>query len=422
MDAEKEKKYTEIIKAELRTAMGCTEPIAIAYCASLAARALNLMPERIRIRCSGNVIKNAKAVTVPQTGGLIGIEAAAVAGIVGGDPDRELEVLADMKPEALQTIREILSSKAVEVECMDEGHSLQVIVDLYAGSSHAQACLADTHTGIYHIECDGSVLLDKPFCEAARCELDYDSLNIRDILAYADAVDLRQVEGVLDKEIACNRAISQEGLKNDWGQSVGRTMMRASGSFERTRLIAWAAAGSDARMNGCAMPVVINSGSGNQGMAASCPLLAYSQEHDVSKEKLMRALLVSNLIAIRQKRDIGRLSAFCGAVSAAVGAACGIAYLEGADYEKICRIITNSIATVGGMVCDGAKSSCAAKIAVALQSAFLAADMADRDFVFRCGEGLVKRNVEQTITTIGRMASEGMRATDRKVLDLMLEK
>lgn len=421
MRVEKEASYTAIIKAELHTAMGCTEPIAIAYCTAVANQILGMLPERVCIRCSGNVIKNAKAVTVPQTGGLVGIKAAAAAGIVGGNPDRKLEVLADIKPEDLKRIRKFLLERSIEIGCIDEGHALQIIVDLYAGSDHVQACLADTHTGIYHIEHNGTILLDHPIGTAEEYDLDYDTLNIRDILKYADTVDLHSVEEILRKEMICNKAIAQEGLKNDWGQKVGKTMMHASGSYERTRLIAWAAAASDARMNGCGMPVVINSGSGNQGMTASCPLLAYGEEHHVNQEQLMRALLVSNLIAIRQKRDIGRLSAFCGAVSAAVGAVCGIAYLEGADYDEICRIIVNSIATVGGMICDGAKSSCAAKIAIALQSAFLASDMAKKNNAFHNGEGLVKRDVEQTITTIGHLAAEGMRTTDQKVLELMLD-
>lgn len=417
-----EKNYTAILNEELKKAEGCTEPIAIAYCAAVARQTLGENPETAEILCSGNVLKNTKAVTVPNTDGMVGIEAAAMAGVIAGEPERELEVLAACNATHIPLIKNALRNTKITVHCIDNGHPLHIMICLSCGSQSVRVCLADTHTGIYYIEKNDEVLFDKTLKNKRESNLEYESLNIADILRYADTISLDKVKTVLMQEIECNEHISFEGLKHAWGQCVGRTMMETDGESRRIRLIAHAAAGSDARMSGCAMPVVINSGSGNQGITVSCPVIQYARECGLCTEKLMRALLVSNLIAIRQKRDIGKLSAFCGAVSAAIGAVCGIAYLKNAKYAEICRIITNSLATIGGMVCDGAKSSCAAKIAVALQSAFLASDLAEHCRGFQNGEGLVKDDIEKTITTFGRMASEGMRFTDQKILELMLKK
>ena len=414
------KNYTEILESEMKAAMGCTEPIAIAYCSAVAVKALGKKADRYEVGCSGNIIKNTLAVTVPQTGGQRGLEVAVLAGGIGGNADKELEVLSDITPEQIQEIKEAVAKKIVKVSLLDTTHQLHIIVDAYAGNDHTKACLADTHTGIYHIEKNGKVLLDKKLGESIKSEIDYSKLNIKDILEYANEVNLTTIRPLFEREIKYNMAISDEGLKNDWGAGVGKTI-KANSADERSMLIARAAAGSDARMNGCALPVVINSGSGNQGITVSLPVIQYALNRNIGEDTMIRALVVSNLVAIRQKRDIGRLSAFCGAVSAATGSACGIAYLDHQPYSVIAQTIENSIVTVGGMVCDGAKSSCASKIATALSCALLGYDMAKVNLGFKSGEGIVKDNVEETITAVGEMAAKGMSGTDKEVLKIMLK-
>lgn len=412
--------YTEILESEMKAAMGCTEPIAIAYCSAVAIKALGKKADRYEVGCSGNIIKNTLAVTVPQTGGQRGLEVAVLAGGIGGNADKELEVLSDITASQIQEIKEAVGKKIVKVSLLDTTHQLHIIVDAYSGTDHAKACLADTHTGIYHIEKNGNVLFNEELGESDKQEIDYSKLNIRDILLYANEVELTPIRPLFEREITYNTAISDEGLKNDWGAGVGKTI-KANAADERSMLIARAAAGSDARMNGCALPVVINSGSGNQGITVSLPVIQYAKNRKINEDTMIRALIVSNLVAIRQKRDIGRLSAFCGAVSAATGSACGIAYLDHQPYSVIAQTIENSIVTVGGMVCDGAKSSCASKIATALSCALLGYDMAKVNLGFKSGEGIVKDNVEDTITAVGEMAAIGMSSTDKEVLKIMLK-
>ena len=414
--------FSDILNTELMTAMGCTEPIAIAYCASRVRSLLNKEPERYVIHCSGNIIKNVKAVVVPQTGGLKGIEAAAVAGVTANAPERLLEVISGLTDEDRKSIRTVLRSVPITVRPLDSGHALHIIVELFAGQDHVLAEVIDTHTGIGRLEKNGELLHEAAKAEVVRIKEGYQRLNVRDILDYADACDLNGVRTVLQRQIECNRAVSEEGLRHVYGAGIGPALMKQAGNSLRERCKAAAAAGSDARMNGCAYPVVINSGSGNQGITVSVPILLRAEELGCSQEKLLRALCVGNLIAIRQKVGIGKLSAFCGATCAAIGAVCGIAYLDGADYDRISNTIINSLATIGGMVCDGAKSSCAGKIAAALDCAFTAYETAKQGRRYLDGEGLVKADVERTIDNVARMASVGMHGTDLEILDIMLEK
>lgn len=400
--------------------MGCTEPIAIAYGAAYAVKLLGRLPERYVVSCSGNIIKNVKAVTVPQTGGLRGIEAAVLAGAIGGNSDARLEVLAGMTADSIEQVHRALELKNVEVKRLVTSHTLHIIIELFSGSDTVSVELIDGHTSLGNVIKNGEYLNRRSQTAATAEPQTERSLSVKDILDYAREVDLADVSDVLDRQIAYNTAISDEGLKNSWGAGIGRIVLEVNGRTERARLIARAAAGSDARMNGCSLPVVINSGSGNQGMTVSLPVIEYAAIHGISHDRLLRALCVSNLTAIHQKTSIGKLSAFCGAVSAAVGSAVGIAYLDGADYETICCTIENALGNVSGMVCDGAKSSCAAKISSALESALLGYDMAKRKVVFQSGEGIIGDTVEDTISSVGRMASKGMSGTDAEIIDIMI--
>ena len=377
--------YVEILKEELIPAMGCTEPIALAYCAAKAREVLGEMPDRVVIGASGSIIKNVKSVIVPNTNHMKGIPAAAVAGIVGGDASRELEVIADVSPEKIAQMRTYLESTPITVEHIDNGLTFEIVVTVFHGQDSASVRIVNYHTNIVHIERNGQVLLDTPVEGESEAGLtDRSCLNLRDILDFAETVDIADVKDVLDRQIEYNSAIAKEGLRGNYGSNIGSVLLQTYGEGSvMVRAKAMAAAGSDARMNGCEMPVVINSGSGNQGMTTSLPVIEYAKELKVSDEKLYRALCLSNLTTIHQKTSIGRLSAFCGAVTAACGAGAGITYLAGGDYQAICRTIVNTIGNVGGIICDGAKSSCAAKIASALDAAILGFELSMKGRVFK---------------------------------------
>lgn len=417
---ETEKLYTKFLHEELIPAMGCTEPIALAYAAAYAAKILGKTPQNYLVECSGNIIKNVMAVTVPQTEGMRGIQVAALVGALGGDPDLKLEVLSTVKPCHLDAVKAALEANLVTVKPLDTTHTLHIIVRVEADGEWASVEIVDAHTNLGTIIKNGKVIHERVETVAVDNSNERAALNVRDILEYADTVDLNDVKEVLERQLAYNTAISNEGLTNPWGACVGQTLLKYRPDDLPTRAKAAAAAGSDARMNGCTMPVVINSGSGNQGITISMPVRVYAESMGVSHEKLLRALCAANLTAIHQKTSIGRLSAFCGAVSAATGAAVGIAYLEDASYEVIAQTITNSLCNVGGMVCDGAKSSCAAKIASSVEAAILGYEMAKDQQGFQHGEGIVKQNVEETIAAVGRMAASGMYRTDKEILDIMV--
>ena len=410
MDQKLYTNHLEILKDELIMALGCTEPIAIAYAAAKARKLLGQMPEKCVVSCSGNIVKNVMGVTVPNSGGLKGIDVAAVLGIVGGDPDMDLAVLESVTKEDQEKTKELLNQKFCTCKLIEGVATLYIVVELRAGE----------HTALVEIQM--SVLKKTEADEENGHKAgDKQLLTVKNILEFADKVKIEDVEEILNRQIECNMAICREGLEHPYGAEVGRILI--DGNEKPTvglKARAFAAAGSDARMNGCPMPVVINSGSGNQGITVSVPVIVYAKEKNIEKEKLLRGLVVSNLIAVHQKKYIGSLSAYCGVVSAACGAACGICYMLGYPYEVVCETITNTIATVGGMVCDGAKSSCAAKISTALQTALLGMKMGLHDRAFQPGEGLVEDDVEETIRSIGRMGRDGMHSTDLEILNIML--
>ena len=417
-------KYLEILRQELVPALGCTEPIAIAYASATAARILGGIPEQIVVGCSGNIVKNVKSVVVPHSGGMRGIETAAVIGSVGGNPDYKLEVLRSVTPEHIETAKKLLQQGICSTKLLKGKTNLYIEVTASRKGETVEVEIADKHTNIIQIRKNGALLYTAPQSAAEKNELEspeYDCLTVRGIIEFADTVALEDVEDILQRQIDCNTAISEEGLEHNYGANVGKTLLSAYGDDIKIRAKARAAAGSDARMSGCEMPVVINSGSGNQGMTVSLPVIEYAKEAKAGKEKLYRALVVSNLISIHQKHEIGRLSAYCGAVSAACGSGAGITYLLGGNYEEIAHTVTNTLANVSGIVCDGAKPSCAAKIASAVDAAIMAHYLSVGNRYFAPGDGIVKGDLEKTMKSVGRLGREGMRETDEEVLKIMLE-
>ncbi len=414
--------YLRILEEELVPALGCTEPIAVAYAAAKARETLGCFPQKMTAACSGNIIKNVKGVIVPTTGDLRGTRAAAILGAVGGDAARKLEVLTTVKPEHVERVRALLEEGLCEEKLLETPAKLHIIISMEGGGHSAMVEIIHSHTGIVRIEKDGQVLLDIPHDEEETdtARTDRTCLSIADILTFADQVDIKDVSDILDRQIEYNTQISKAGLEGDYGAAVGATLLSAYGNDIKVRARAAAAAGSDARMSGCEMPVVINSGSGNQGMTASLPVIEYAEELGATREKLYRALCVSNLVAIHQKTGIGKLSAYCGAVSAAAGAGAGITYLYGGSEEDVSKVIVNTLGNVSGIVCDGAKPSCAAKIASCVDAAILAMNMAMKDRFFRPGEGIVKSDVEATIASVGELARDGMRQTDTEILKIMV--
>ena len=425
------KVYTDILNHELIPAMGCTEPIALAYCAAKAREVLGMIPERVSIGVSGNIIKNVKSVIVPNTDGLKGIEAAAAAGIVGGNPDKVLEVIADVTPQQKSDMRAFLSGTPIKVIPLDEdAEKLDIIVTLFGGGQSSKVRIARYHTNIVLIEKNGCTLYQEGVIAADDSvhQPDKGLLNVQDILTFAEECDLAPVENLIQRQLDYNYAIAKEGIENDWGANVGSVLLSAYGNDVKTRARAWAAAGSDARMSGCELPVIINSGSGNQGITTALPVLIYAQELNSSRELLHRAMILTDLIAVHLKTGIGPLSAYCGAITAGCAAGCGIAYLQeklkpDADiFSAIAHTLVNSLAIVSGIVCDGAKPSCAAKIASAVDAGILGYEMYIRDQQFYGGEGIVSKGVENTIHNIGHLGAEGMRETDREIIRIMVGK
>jgi L-cysteine desulfidase len=415
--------YLQILKEELIPALGCTEPIALAFGAAKAREVLGLIPEHIEVSCSGNIIKNVKGVVVPNTQGMKGIEAAIVIGMIGGSSARNLEVLSTVGPEHILRAKEYLKDHKVGVSVLDTQEKLHFIVTMSNGGHVTVVEIVNQHTNIVRIEHDGTVVfLKEPEKDATKEVSDTrTSLTVKGILSFCRQVPLSQLIPIIEPQITCNSAICAEGLSHKWGAAVGSNLLKMPGPTLQTRAKAVAAAGSDARMSGCEMPVIINSGSGNQGITVSIPVIEFAKEHAIDSERLVRALALSNLIAIRQKVKIGRLSAYCGAVSAAIGSGAAITWLSGGSEEQIHMTISNTLAIISGMVCDGAKPSCAAKISVAVDAAFLGHSLSMDDDNFISGDGLVASNIEDTIDDIGTLASEGMEQTDRVILSLMVK-
>lgn len=420
--------YVTILESELVPALGCTEPIALAYAAAKAKEVLGKMPDHITMRCSGNIIKNVKGVKVPNSGGMKGVEAAAVLGITGGDPSQALEVLEHVTDREIDEAEKLL--KAGFCDCVLKDDVANLYIEAYAvckktEKSEALVVIEDEHTNITHIEKDGQVLFHKEkkeYCQEREKTPDKSLLNLEDIITFANEVQITDVEKVLGRQIKYNTRIAEEGLRNPWGAQVGRVVLEEFGEDVKWRAVAKVSAGSDARMSGCALPVIINSGSGNQGMTCSLPVIEFGKELKKSKEEIYRALCVSNLVALNQKKYIGSLSAYCGAVCAAAGAGAGITYLCGGTLEQIENTVVNTIADAGGIVCDGAKPSCAAKISTALQAAILSHKMAMRGLTFARGEGLVMDCPEDTIKAVGYVGRAGMKQTDVEILNLMIGK
>lgn len=425
--------YSRILKSELVAAMGCTEPIAIAYAAAKAREVLGAMPEHCHVYCSGNIVKNVMGVTVPNSGGLKGIDIAATLGILGGNAEMDLEVLESVTPEHISTAKTLIENGFCDCSLVKDVENLYILIRLSAGAQSSAVEIRNYHKNITRIEKNSQVIYRSDNgCNEITVKDNPDKalLNIADILEYSNTLADDEIISLLEYQLECNLSIAENGLTNPFGAQVGKTLLstvkKIDGESVRTVAKAYAAAGSDARMNGCAMPVVINSGSGNQGLTVSIPIKIYADAYGISHERMVKALSVSNLIAIHQKKYIGSLSAYCGAVSAACGAGAAIAFLLGEAlpkeelYRQVADTVTNTIATVGGMVCDGAKSSCAAKIATAVDCAITAYELSKAGHVFQPGEGLVMDDVEGTIESVGRMGRCGMHATDIEILQIML--
>ncbi|MBE6020199.1 MAG: serine dehydratase subunit alpha family protein [Firmicutes bacterium] len=422
MDQKHYDDYLKILKEELVPAMGCTEPIAIAYAAALARKELGCIPDKVDIQVSGNIIKNVKSVIVPNTGGLRGIEAAAAAGIVVGDPELELRVIAEVEEKDKQKIYDFLNSVPVSVEFADNGNIFDIMVTLYAGEDSSYIRICGFHTNVVEVRKNEKVLFVKDVDEeGAQENTDRSFITVEEIIEFADTVKIEDVKELLDFQIQCNMEIAEEGLRGNYGANIGKTLLTMYGEDDiKVRARAKAAAGSDARMNGCEMPVVINSGSGNQGITASVPVIEYAAELGVSDEMKYRALVVANLVTIHLKSGIGRLSAYCGAVSAGCGSGAGICYLYGGRFRDIAHTIVNSLAINSGIICDGAKASCAAKIASAVDAGILGYHMFKEGQQFYGGDGIVKKGVENTIVSVGKLAKDGMAETDKEILRIML--
>ncbi|MCI8304135.1 MAG: serine dehydratase subunit alpha family protein [Lawsonibacter sp.] len=413
--------YVKILHEELLPAMGCTEPIAISYCASVAREHLCGRADRVLVEASGNIIKNVKSVVVPNTDGLRGIPAAAAAGVVAGDPSRQLEVIAQVTEEQKAEMRTFLEQIPIEVRLADTSLIFDIVITLYAGEHYAKVRIANYHTNIVLVEADGRVLKERPVEENSEEGLtDRSAMGLETILEFANTVDLDDVRDVIARQIEYNTAIAEEGLRGNYGANVGSVLLAVNGDDVKTRAKALAAAGSDARMNGCELPVVINSGSGNQGITASVPVIVYAREMGVSEEKMYRALVLSNLLGIHQKTGIGRLSAYCGAISAGAAAGCGIAYLKDGSRDAIAHTLVNALAIISGVICDGAKASCAGKIAAAVDAGLLGYDMYCQGQQFLGGDGIVKKGVENMIASVGQLGRIGMRGTDHEILNIML--
>ena len=412
--------YVGILKDELVPAMGCTEPIAIAYAAAKARATLGAFPTSCDIAVSGNIIKNAKSVVVPHTGGMKGIEAAVVAGLVAGNPEARLEVLSFVSEEDIEMMKKVINTLPVSLSVSDSDYPFDIIVTVHSGSDNATVRIINRHTNIVSISKNGKTVYKGEVDEAI--EIKKKDLSIEEIVEFAEAVDIELVRPTLKRQIDFNMAIAEAGLSSNYGANIGKVYLESYLPDISVKAKAYAAAGSDARMNGCELPVIINSGSGNQGMTASIPVVIYWRELGLDEEKLYRALCISNLSTIHVKQGIGTLSAYCGAVAAGAGAGAGIAYLYGGSFKDIAHTLVNALAIDSGLICDGAKASCAAKIATAVENGILGFNLYRLGNQFLGGDGIVKKGVENTINSISRLAKDGMRDTDKAILEIMMNK
>lgn len=420
MDIKTISAITEILKEELVPAMGCTEPIAIAYASSIARSLISSLPTSVTVYASPNIIKNVKSVVVPHTGGERGIEAAASIGIVAGREELELEVLSKVVEEDIERSKELRRDAKFTILPSESGYIFHIRVELKNDSESSAVEIAGNHTNIIVKERNGEVIYKKEYKDSVESKkTDRSILSIKSISEYADTVDIESIRETLERQIEYNTAIANEGLHGSWGANIGSILLKSYGESVQNKAKAYAAAGSDARMNGCEKPVVINSGSGNQGLTASLPVIVYAKDLNVSHNTLLRALAVSNLVTIHLKSGIGSLSAYCGATSAGAGAGAGVCYLFGGRENEIAHTVVNALAIESGMICDGAKASCAAKIASAVEAGLLGMEMQKYGSEFYGGDGIVKKGVENTIENVSRIAREGMRETDKTIIEIM---
>ena len=421
MDSKLYWKYIDILKSELVPAMGCTEPIAVAYAGALARKTLGTKPAQVKLTVSGNIIKNVKSVIVPHTGGRKGLQTAVMAGICYGNADKELEVLSEVTDEELQKLDAAIRQTEITVTESANDYIFDIQVEVFSGQESAFIRIVDKHTNVVCIAKNDAVLVNHALPENnTTLEETEDCLSIEGIVEFADTADIADIREILDRQIELNMDIAETGMKEEYGANIGRILMRAYGGSVQNRAKAWAAAGSDARMSGCEKPVIINSGSGNQGITASVPVIIYARECGASQDLLYRALAVSNLVTIHLKHGIGSLSAYCGATSAGAGAGAGICYLYGGKYDEIAHTVVNALAINSGMICDGAKASCAAKIASAVEAGLLGWQMYAHDSQFYGGDGIVITGVENTIQAVNRIARDGMKSTDKEIIQIML--
>ena len=411
--------YVQILKEELVMAMGCTEPIAISYACAKATQVLDHLPDRIVVKASGSIIKNVKSVIVPHTNGLKGIEVAAAAGALYGDADAKLEVLSSATREQIEELPEYVQNTNITVQHIEQGHVFDLEIHVYYEQEHASVRIVDTHTNIVQIEKNWQVIFEDK-TTSLELKADHSALIMKQIWNFSQTVDIDDVKEILDRQITCNMAIANEGIHNSYGANIGHVILNMDSDCVKTRAKAYAAAGSDARMNGCELPVVINSGSGNQGITCCVPVVVYAKELDCTQEQLYRALVLSNLTAIYIKTGIGTLSAFCGAVSAGAAAGAGIAYLHNGTYKEIQHTIVNALAILSGTICDGAKASCAAKIASSVDAGIMGYYMYKNKQQFYAGDGIVAHSVDETIQNIGTLGSQGMLQTNDKIIEMMI--
>lgn len=411
--------YVQILKEELVMAMGCTEPIAISYACAKATQVLDHLPDRIVVKASGSIIKNVKSVIVPHTNGLKGIEVAAAAGALYGDADAKLEVLSSATREQIEELPEYVQNTNITVQHIEQGHVFDLEIHVYYEQEHASVRIVDTHTNIVQIEKKWQVIFEDK-TTSLELKADHSALIMKQIWDFSQTVDIDDVKEILDRQITCNMAIANEGIHNSYGANIGHVILNMDSDCVKTKAKAYAAAGSDARMNGCELPVVINSGSGNQGITCCVPVVVYAKELDCTQEQLYRALVLSNLTAIYIKTGIGTLSAFCGAVSAGAAAGAGIAYLHNGTYKEIQHTIVNALAILSGTICDGAKASCAAKIASSIDAGIMGYYMYKNKQQFYAGDGIVAHSVDETIQNIGTLGSQGMLQTNDKIIEMMI--
>lgn len=411
--------YVQILREELKPAMGCTEPIAVAYACAVACQTLGQLPQQVTLHVSGNIIKNVKSVVVPNTGGRRGLEVAAAVGTVAARAEAQLECIAHVTDQDMEAVEEYLAQERVTILPLDTTHPFDILVEVRAGEDVARVRMVDQHTNLVHVSRNGEVLQEQEVPQAMQENPLQQLLTVEGILDFADSVDLEDIRQPIQQQAQLNWAISQEGLEGCYGAMIGKKLMAQAGNDWKARLRARAAAGSDARMSGCELPVVIVSGSGNQGLTASLPVMEYAAMKGIGEERMYRAMVVSNLLTVHQKTNLGRLSAFCGAVNAACAAAAAIAYLDGMGLDGVAHTLVNSLAVVSGMVCDGAKASCAAKISLALEAGLMGYEMYKAGHEFYDGDGIVKKGVENTLNMVARLGRLGMRETDREILRIM---